>query len=344
MIDIDEPSAVRRYLRETGRIAPGERVVLRKLPGGVSNRVVLVLRQSGEAWVIKQALAKLRVEVDWFSPIKRSENEAAGLRALRGLAPGGAITPLVFEDHRHHLLAMGAVPQPHENWKAMLLRGDLASDHVGQFGRLIGLVHARARGRADLATAFHDRSAFESLRLEPYYEYTATRIPPAAAFLRALIDETRDHRSTLVHGDYSPKNVLVHHDTLVLVDHEVIHFGDPAFDIGFALAHLLSKAHHLVEHRDRFADAAVSFTEAYRHHAGTAAFDPAFEARVVRHALGCLLARVDGRSPLEYLSRPERVRQRQVVISLLPDPPPSVVVLVERYCELLSRSEAQETH
>lgn len=336
MIDIEEPRALRQYLHDTGRIAPSETVILRNLPGGVSNRTILVLRPSGQAWVIKQALAKLRVKVEWFSPPERIEREAAGLRVLRDLAPAGTITPLVFEDPAQHLLAMEAVPQPHENWKQMLLGGRLTVDHFVQFGRLIGLVHAAARERADLAAAFNDRSAFESLRIEPYYAYTAEKVSEAAGFLHTLIDETRNHRSTLVHGDYSPKNILVQQDRLVLLDHEVIHFGDPAFDIGFALAHLLSKAHHVVRCRERFAEAAICFADTYRDSAGEPAVDADFEARVVRQALGCLLARVDGRSPLEYLTQAEHAHQRQAVLSLLPDPPLTVDELVQSFRQRLS--------
>src|SRR3954464_13347838 len=122
-LDIERPGELVSYLRETGRIAADETPRVQVLAGGVSNRTVLVERQSGEAWVVKQALAKLRVAVDWFSSPERIHREALGLRWLERLAPPGTTTPLVFEDHAQHLLAMDAVPQPHENWKTMLLAG-----------------------------------------------------------------------------------------------------------------------------------------------------------------------------------------------------------------------------
>src|SRR5215510_7342143 len=122
-LDIEQHDALIAYLRRTGRIAPDEPITARTLAGGVSNRTVLVERPNGEAWVLKQALAKLRVAVDWFSSPERIHREALGLRWLARLAPPGTTTPLIFEDHTHHLLAMQAVPRPHENWKAMLLAG-----------------------------------------------------------------------------------------------------------------------------------------------------------------------------------------------------------------------------
>ena len=302
------------------------------LAGGVSNRTVLVTHSSGETWVVKQALPKLRVEVDWFSDPERIHREALGMSWLERLAPPGTITPLLFEDRENHLLAMEAVPEPHENWKEMLLEGRLETDHVEQFAGLLGTVHRGGyEHRDEAAKVFYDRSFFESLRLEPYYGYSAEQVPEAANFLRALIEETRSHRDTLVHGDYSPKNVLVREERLILLDHEVIHFGDPAFDLGFSLTHFLSKANHLASQQDDFANAAWLHWATYHEEVGNLPWVQDLEERVVRHTLGCLLARVDGRSPLEYLDEEEASHQRESVLALLHDPPASVTELVDEF-------------
>jgi hypothetical protein len=184
-----------------------------------------------------------------------------------------------------------------------------------------------------LGTEFEDRSFFETLRLEPYYLFTAERNPSVRGFIDALIDETRATRAALVHGDYSPKNILIYRDTLILLDHEVIHFGDPAFDLGFAMTHLLSKAHHLPALRSSFASAAGFFWRMYFETVGALAGGPGFEARVVRHTLGCLLARIDGRSPLEYLTPSERERQKSAVLALMADPPAHVSSLIEQFIQ-----------
>jgi tRNA A-37 threonylcarbamoyl transferase component Bud32 len=331
-LDIEESGALISYLKSTGRVMPDELPVVRVLAGGVSNRTVLVERPTGKSWVLKQALEKLRVAVDWFSDPQRIHREALGLLWLEELAPSGTITPLVFEDHEHHLLAMEAVPEPHENWKAMLLGGRVQGEHFEQFGRLLGEIHRNAHERRDeLAPIFDERSFFESLRLEPYYSYTATQVPAAADFLRALADESRASRMTLVHGDYSPKNVLIYEGSLVLLDHEVIHFGDPAFDLGFSLTHFMSKAHHLLDRRGEFAEAAVLYWSVYLRTLGEVGWAEELEARVVRHTLGCLLGRVAGRSPLEYLDDAERARQKNAVLALMSDAPTTVPDLVDRF-------------
>jgi tRNA A-37 threonylcarbamoyl transferase component Bud32 len=279
--------------------------------------------------------------VDWFSDPARIHREALGLHWLAQLAPPGTIAPLIFEDRQHHLLAMQAVPQPHDNFKTLLLAGSLSSsqllDLVGQFGQLLGTIHRTAYDRrAEIAPIFDDRSFFESLRLEPYYQYAAAQVPPASTFLTELIAQTKGRRFTLVHGDYSPKNVLVRHGRLVLLDHEVIHWGDPAFDVGFALTHLLSKARHLPASRRALAEAARAFWAAYLSALGRVPWDVDLEAMAVRHTLACMLARVAGRSPLEYLDAPARARQRDAVLSILQPRttlPATIDILVDRLLE-----------
>jgi len=335
-LNIELFPATAAYLREKGLLAAGEAVSLELLPGGVSNRTVLAHFSDGRAWVLKQALPKLRVAVDWFSSPERIHREALALRWFARLAPTGSVPRLEFEDEANHLLGMGAVPFPHQNWKTVLLSGNVSFEHVEQFGRLLGLVQRRAsEEEGDVRSVFDDTSFFESLRLEPYYLYCAEEVPESAEFLHRLVAETRSHRLTLVHGDYSPKNILLQNDKLILLDYEVAHFGEPAFDLGFSLTHFLSKAHHLPAQRGLFAEAAIRYWQAYREALGGAPWAPGLEPRAVRHALGCLLARVAGRSPLEYLSATERSRQRQVVLSLLPAVPAQVQDLVSGFVSRL---------
>jgi aminoglycoside phosphotransferase (APT) family kinase protein len=339
-LDIEQTDTLIRYLRQQGHIAPDEEPVCRVLSGGVSNRAVWVARPSGEQWVLKQALAKLRVPVDWFSSPTRIHREALGLRYLAELAPPGSVPGLVFEDEHNHILAMQAVPQPHANWKQLLLQGRLEPAHVAQFGALLGGIHRAAfERRAGLEPLFADRSFFETLRLEPYYRFTAAQAPPAAGFLHALIQETLTRSLTLVHGDYSPKNILLYQGRMLLLDHEVIHWGDPAFDLGFALAHLLSKAHHLAVRRADFGDAARHYWRVYRETIGQPAWAADLEPWVVRHTLGCLLARVAGRSALEYLDAAERARQRSAVLDLMAAPPETLDGLIDDFLANLSRPD-----
>ena len=339
-MDIEQPDELVTYLRRRNLIGGDERPRARVLAGGVSNRTVLVERADGEAWVVKQALAKLRVQVDWFSSPERIHREAQGLRWLAVLAPAGSTPDFVYEDYEEHVLIMRAVPEPHANWKTLLLEGQVEDRHIDQFGRLLGTLHRHAwERRTEVEPAFADTSFFESLRLEPYYGFAAAQVPAAAPFLHALVADTQGRRLTLVHGDYSPKNVLIHDGRLVLLDHEVIHFGDPAFDLGFSLTHLLSKAHHLPEQRQSFTAAANRYWQTYTGAVGAIPWVDDLEIHVVRQTLGCLLARVAGRSPLEYMDASERSNQRAAALALMAAPPSGVPSLIARFLAEVSSQE-----
>ena len=314
-MDIENHDELIQYLADYGHLQERQIKHIQPLSGGVSNRTMLVGFGDASAWVIKQALEKLRVTSDWFSDPIRIHREAAGIRTLQRLTPTDTIPAFIFEDQQQHLLAMTAVPQPHENWKTLLLQGDINLDYVRQFGQVLASIHRNAYQERDtLALDFADSSFFESLRLEPYYAYSAEQTPTLAPFLTQLIAATKNTQITLVHGDYSPKNVLIYQDQVVLLDHEVIHWGDPAFDIGFSLTHLLSKAHHLSVYRTQFTQAAHTYWQTYADGVHDMPWRSETEQRAIQHTLACLLARVVGRSPLEYLTPTEKQRQRQVVL------------------------------
>jgi 5-methylthioribose kinase len=330
--DIEDFSALRNYMTARGYLTQSESVSFTNLAGGVSNRTVKVAWPDGRAWVLKQALAKLRVNVDWFSSPERIAVEAKALRWLNRSAPPGTTPAFVFEDLSNHLMAMEAVPEGHENWKSLLLSGRIVTNHFEQFGLLLGTIHRHSSdGGPEVRSAFADTTYFESLRLEPYYLYTAQQAPEAAIFLNQLARETLLHKDSLVHGDFSPKNTLVHRGNLILLDYEVVHFGDPAFDVGFALTHFLSKAHHLPDGRAALANHAEVFFKMYRGEIERLDWADSLEPRVVRHALACLLARVAGKSPLEYLTPEQVARQRDVVLALIMKPPSSVSDLIAKF-------------
>lgn len=313
-MDIEHHDELIAWLRARGHLAAGEPVHVQTLAGGVSCATVLVQRSSGPDLVVKQALQKLRVQQDWFSDPARIHREAAAMRQLNRITSAGHVPRLYFEDHALHLLAMEAVPSPHDNWKTLLLSGQLRPAHVLQFGQLLAEIHRASYNDRQMREEFQDRQFMESLRIEPYYAFTAQQVPQARKFLLQLIDETRQVSACLVHGDYSPKNILIHRDQIWLVDHEVMHFGDGAFDIGFSLTHFLSKARHLTEHRSALLSAARLYWATYRQGFPV---DADWEQRAVRHTIACLLARVAGKSPLEYLNASERHAQRERCIALI---------------------------
>ncbi len=289
------------------------------LGGGVSNNVVRV-RTSGGDLVLKQSLGKLRVKDDWRSEPERIFREAAALRMLAPELPAGGVPRILFEDRANQCFAMTAASHGAPTWKDQLLSGEISPDTAAVIGEMLGaMIRVSAVGGAWEA-AFADQTVFDQLRIDPYYRTTAARHPDLRDRFFDLIGESGRRRVSLVHGDWSPKNFLVDGAGVTAIDFEVIHFGDPAFDAGFLLNHLLLKSFHRPQWSERYAECADAFWQ--RLSRGLPTGFEWMEAATVRH-LGCLLlARIDGKSPAEYIRAPEaRNRIRRYARALIERPP-----------------------
>lgn len=328
MIDIEQPDQLTDYLRARGIVAADEQPSIRVLTGGVANKTVLVEHREG-GLVVKQALGKFRVKVDWFVQPERSALEALGLRTYEALLPAGRTPRFLFEDFDNFIHAMTAIPQPHETLKRLLLDGHGTPELIERFAALMAESHLRALEQADaLRPQFASLEYFETQRLEPFYAYTATQVPAAADFIHALIDETRRTQLTLVHADFTPKNILVLPDgQLVLLDFEIVHWGDPAFDVGLALAHLIAKAIKVEARRADYPAYARLFGQTYLDKVADSFGD--LEGRIAQHTLACVLARVRGRSPLEYFDEPQRAAIAARAVDHVKHLPPTLHALVD---------------
>jgi 5-methylthioribose kinase len=230
------------------------------------------------------------------------------------------------------MTAVGA----HETWKEQLLRGETDAAKAQACGELLGRLHAGTWNGANLPAELDDRQFFEDLRIDPYYRHVARTTPDLEPSINKLIESVYDNRLCLVHGDFSPKNLLVHPGGVVLIDFEVGHFGDPAFDLGFFLTHLILKAFRASPAHQAYLDLVDQFWSRYHGPVHTAVGDEAYHAlgrRAVHNLAGCLLARIDGKSTVDYLTGGTRQRVRRFATGLLLSPPedlPAAVALVRR--------------
>ncbi len=293
-----------------------------ELGGGVSNTVLLVECDSGR-FVLKQSLARLRVEQDWFSTRERIFREADALRMLAPLLPSGALPEVLDEDRGNFIFRMTAAPECALMWKTLLFRGEISIETAETIGTMLGRVIAGTWKSGAFAARFHDRTVFDELRLDPYYRAVARRHPDLASRIDALLSRTLERQVAIVHGDWSPKNFLVSGARVMAIDFEVVHFGDPSFDAAFLLNHLLLKMFRIPQWREGLATAALRFWETLRHHVpGEADW---FEPSTLEHLGALLLARIDGKSPVEYINEPElRDRIRQHARALIMHPPERV--------------------
>ena len=287
------------YLAEQGLVSDPATVKIKQLTGGVSN-LALWVDWPGGAFVIKQALAQLAVEMEWHADVRRIIREAEAMEWLRERVGPPAIPALLHLDRQRMVLVMEAVMPPAEEYKSLLLNGDVSQELAKAFGRLLARIHSATTDDAS-RERFADTAMFEQLRLSPYLDAAAARNPDLADRLMSLREACLEDTHCLVHGDYSPKNVLVREGELILLDYEVAHFGNPAFDLGFALTHYLCKALHVPGRGQDLIAAARAFWAAY----GERTTLPE-GARAGLHLGAVMLSRMDGKSPLEYFTDPAR--------------------------------------
>jgi aminoglycoside phosphotransferase (APT) family kinase protein len=306
-------------LERAGLLAPGEEFTLTPLPGGVSSDIVRVDVRGG-SFCVKRALEKLRVEADWHAPVARNHSEAEWLRVAGGIVPY-AVPRLFAEDVTTGLFAMQwLAPEQYPVWKGELRDGRIAPRTAAEVGRRIALIHSATAGRDDVAARFGTDAVFRSIRLEPYLLATAERHADVAGVLRSLAESTAATKIALVHGDVSPKNILIGPSGPVFIDAECAWYGDPAFDLAFCLNHLLLKRVWRPWWASRYLECFRALARAYL---GAITWEPRdmLEARCARLLPGLLLARVDGKSPVEYLLREQdRERARACAKRLLASP------------------------
>ncbi|MGI8879574.1 MAG: phosphotransferase family protein [Jatrophihabitans sp.] len=296
----------------------GDGVSVRRLGGGVSN-IVFRVDDGSVGVVVKQSLDRLRVAADWHAPQERVLTEYAALTLTHGLTPDQVPTPL-FVDPARFAIGLQAAPEAWRDWKTALLAGHIDVEVAAVLGTQLASWHNGTFGGVGLGPEFRDPEAFELLRVDPYYRTAARQLPDLSKPIETLIERMADTQVCLVHGDFSPKNVLVGPEAgqCWVIDFEVAHLGDPAFDLAFLLSHLSMKAVHRPSSAADYDAAARAFVEGYQQ-AVDAELRPDW-SYVLGHTGALLLARVHGKSPAEYLDEPQRRQVHALGESLLTRP------------------------
>lgn len=286
---------------------------LTPLRGGVSSEIYLVV-DGAERFVVKRALPRLRVRDDWQADPQRNVTEWKYLECVGRILPG-AVPQLRFANPEGGYFGMEYLGEAFANWKQLLLCGVCEPDHARMAGRLLGTIHRATVARPDLLTRFDTRVNFQQLRIAPYLLTTGARHRDLQRLYAAEAERLLATRECLVHGDFSPKNMLIQGGRLVLLDCEVAWYGAAAFDVAFLLTHLCLKALHHAPGDLGIAGMLQGFWQAY--HDERPRLTPEFEPAVVRLLALLLLARVDGKSPVEYLDSTRKAFIRNFVPSAL---------------------------
>ncbi|MEO7007999.1 MAG: phosphotransferase [Caldimonas sp.] len=332
---VEVPAEFAQALRELG-LAGADALTGQPLAGGVSSDIWRIDTERGPVCA-KRALAKLRVAADWRAPIERNRYEARWMEVVNEAAPGCA--PQVLGQHAAlGVLAMSwLAPESHRLWKEELRDGRVDLATASAVGHTLARIHSYSAARPELAAQFDTDAIFFDIRLEPYLLATARVHTDLAPALERLVATTQQNRRALVHGDVSPKNILVGPHSPVLLDAECAWWGDPAFDIAFCLNHLLLKCLWNAPATDAFLAAFGALADAYLQGVD---WEPraALERRAAALLPGLLLARVDGKSPVEYITDDaQRDVVRRVATALLRRPAVRLVSIGAAWRDELER-------
>ena len=291
---------IRDFLERAGLVLPGESPQFEALAGGVSSDIWLV-RTATSAYCLKRALGQLRVAAEWRVDKSRNAAEVRWLTRVATLNPD-LVPKVLAEDSSLAVFAMEYLPPGrYELWKSQLARGRVVPSTAAAVGRQLAFIHAEFAKSPTAAADFDTGPLFHALRIEPYLLATARKHPDLASVLQVLADRTERTKLTVVHGDVSPKNILLGERGPVFLDAECAWFGDPAFDLAFCLNHLLLKTLWVPSAERELSSSFDALADAYLRGVD---WEPAeaVERRAAQLLPALFLARIDGKSPVEYLT------------------------------------------
>ncbi len=331
MIELTEQNAL-AYLRQRGSVSPEGEVLVQSLSGGIANVVLKIMdmnagdpvgtdmrtvsqikrgvpdkrMRAGTCFVVKQPLAEFRTAAKWAVDRDRVWVERDALLMLREILPADTIPTVLWHDQENCVLAMSVAPVGVVNWKKQLLTGQVDRRAAEAAAGILAILHSTTMDDAKWAQRFGHSRGFIQQRIDPYLRFAGEKNRSVSAALQDV--ETLLLRSPmcLIHGDYSPKNMLWRvpaEDQIgqfVILDFEVTFYGNPAFDVATLLNHLLLKGFYFGKRWRAAMIAADYFWQTYRETA-----PKTLVAAASNHGgkilAALLLARIDGKSPVEYI-------------------------------------------
>ncbi len=246
------------YVRQLGLTSATDELHVEAAGDGNINWVRRVRApRTGRSWIVKQARPALERFPQYQASTERIVFEARYFAIASRLDAQRVCPEVLHFDATQRVLVLEDLGDA-ERLDCALLRGADANGTARALGVFLGAVHAgtrdaglAARFRNDNMRRLHGDHIFllpfrpNDFPLPPELRARAEAVQRDAA-LRSIADAAYarylEPHGALVHADVQAGNVLLASAGPKLLDAEIAHVGDPAFDVGMLLAHLLLPA------------------------------------------------------------------------------------------------------
>ena len=309
------PQEIYKASIDFGLLSSNQKYISKKITDGVSSDIWYV-KTSNKQYCIKRALAKLTVKEDWYAPIDRNNYEVKYFTHCRVIQPY-SFPKILGHDSKNFILAM----EWFDNkkfivWKKKLLEKSVSLKDGKRIGKLLSLVHKSFYKKKQYEKIFLNDKTFYDIRIEPYLRFTSKFYPEFYESYKKTINFLTKNKSTVIHGDFSPKNILLGKNFPVILDAETACWGNPAFDIAFFNNHIILKSIFNRKVFKSYLNLSNHFLKTYLANFSVVNNSNFISKFITLQAL-LILARVDGKSPVEYFKKQHKAIARSLAKNLL---------------------------
>lgn len=306
------------------------------LTGGVSSEVWLIKNVGKTPVIAKRALRKLKVAAEWIIDVRRTEYEERWLGMTAEDLPLHVPKCLGYDDVSGFLFLEYLSPPTYSQWGEKLLAGEIDASFAANVGSALANIHRVSYRSNERIKRFHDEDLFTQTRIDPYFTFLESTHSDISDYICDIKQTVLNNKTTVIHGDVSPKNILCGPSGPIFLDAECATASDPAFDLPFCLAQLLLISLVHGDYSQKIASASVSCARAYLAGAEWEPRGP-LESRMSRLLAIFMLSRIDGKVPVPFINlERQRALVRRFVKSELWSRPHTLETTIkrwERYCD-----------
>ncbi len=293
-------------------ISENESISFEENISGISSKIFLINRKH-ERIVLKQSLKKFRIDKKINISIKRNLYEQDFINLANTFLEPGIIPKIIMSDRKNCFFIMTSASKNSVPWKELLLKGEVNFKIAKKVGAILANIHNNTAYNAELQKRFKDNSVFIIGRITTGYLEVARQFLSVKDLILKIANRCLNTKRALVTADITPKNILVDNDNIMMIDHEGAHYGDPSFDLGIFIAHILLKSVYNIKIKKKYYKLIKIFWKSYLK--GITVWDSSqMEKNVIENTIVMISARLFGKLPVEYLTGQEKeVLKRNII-------------------------------